>query len=189
MGKIIIVDGSPRMTGNTAVLSGEIGRGITDAGGEFEIVKIQKLSIRPCLGCDVCQKEQNYRCTQKDDMNNLYPLLLDADGVILASPIYWFSVTAQMKAFIDRLYALNKGVTHAFRGKKMAAVLVYGDVDPYISGAINAIGSLNFLFTWIKSTYNRIIYGTAYKVGEVKENTAFMKDAYELGQKMVSFTP
>jgi multimeric flavodoxin WrbA len=186
MVKILIIDGSPRMRGNTAVLSAEIGRGILEAKAEFEIVKLQKLTIKPCLGCEVCQKKKNLRCIQEDDMNSLFPRLLEAGAIILASPIYWFSVTAQMKAFIDRLYALNNGGDNALGGKKMAAVLVYGDEDPYSAGAVNAIGSLKDLFKWIKTKDNTIIYGTAYEAGVVKTNSSFMKKAYNLGKNIAS---
>jgi multimeric flavodoxin WrbA len=117
----------------------------------------------------------------------VYAELLDATAIILATPIYWFSVSAQMKLFIDRFYAFHTSEEYVFKEKPMAAVLVYGDKDPYNSGAVNAIYALKSMFKYNQAKFRKIIYGNAGKAGGVRENTSFMEDALKLGENMRVF--
>lgn len=181
---IVILQGSPRKNGNSAILAEQVQEGIQSVGGTVESVYLHGLNIRPCQGCDGCQQTNDSQCVIKDDMQQLYPKLCDADGIVLASPIYWFSITAQMKLCIDRWYALHRHTGNKLAGKPMGIVLTYGDKDPYTSGAINAIRSYQDMFRYIGSEIKGIVYGSALEAGAIEKQTDVLDGAYKLGQHM-----
>ena len=102
--QIIAINGSPRKGGNTQVLLAAILEGVADKGGEAETVRLNELDFRPCQNCGGCTKKGT--CVLIDDMTPLYDKLLAADGIIVASPIYFYGVSAQTKTFLDRLQAM-----------------------------------------------------------------------------------
>lgn len=102
--KVLALSGSPRRKGNTETLLRAVLRGAEAAGGEIEVVRLYDLRIQPCIGCGGCDKTGE--CVLEDDMQELYPKILAAQRVILASPIYFYGITAQAKAFVDRCQAL-----------------------------------------------------------------------------------
>lgn len=104
MKKVLILEGSPRRNGNSAILSGEFARGAEEAGCSVEKVQIAGKKIAGCLGCNACYRNGGV-CVQKDDMAAIREKMLAADVIVLASPIYFYSMTAQMKAVMDRSYA------------------------------------------------------------------------------------
>ena len=142
-----------------------------------------KLKIGPCLGCDYC-REHEAQCVQDDDMRDLYPKLVGAKAIVIACPIYWFTVNAQTKLFMDRWYALG-GDEHALRHKRFGVILTYGDVDPYRSGAVNAIRTFQDAFAYIGAELVGLVYGSADKPGEMREQCALLEEAYELGKRLV----
>ena len=104
MKKILILEGSPRKNGNTGILSGQFAKGAEQAGGCVEKIRVAEKKVSGCLGCGACEKNGG-ACIQKDDMEEIRAKMLAADSIVLASPIYFYSMTAQMKAVIDRTYA------------------------------------------------------------------------------------
>ena len=102
---VLILMGSPRKTGNTSILCDEFARGAEEAGNQVEKVMVVEKHIDGCLGCNGCQRNGG-TCVQKDDMQDIYQKILADDVVVLASPIYYYTWTAQLKAVIDRTYAL-----------------------------------------------------------------------------------
>ena len=102
--KVLILLGSPRKNGNTELLLKKIMQGIEQAHCSWELIRLPELDIHPCIGCGTCEKEGI--CIFKDDMQNLYERISQADRIIIGSPIYFYNVTAQTKAFIDRCQAL-----------------------------------------------------------------------------------
>jgi putative NADPH-quinone reductase len=102
--KVLGICGSPRRRGNTAVLMSEFLRGSAGAGAKTTLVNLADYTIEGCVGCEQCRRDG--RCTRfHDGMTLLYPLISDADALVLGSPVYHYNVTSQMKACIDRLYA------------------------------------------------------------------------------------
>ena len=184
MTKILFFNGSPRKKGNTSVLIEECMRGIKDSGNKAEVFFLHNMTIGACQFCDWCIDNNALSCVQKDDMNELYPKLLESDIIVLAAPIFWFSVSAQMKLFIDRLYALHGKDGYALINKKIATILVYGDSDIDRSGVNNAIGSIEDLIRYMKSENIGIVHGTAYKIGDAEKNKQLMSQAYDLGLKI-----
>jgi len=104
MDKVLILEGSPRRGGNTQMLVDAVARGILRGGGKVERLRVSELKIAPCVGCGGCDKTGH--CVVKDDMTRLYEKIVLSRRLILASPIYFYSLTAQLKAAVDRGQAL-----------------------------------------------------------------------------------
>ncbi|WP_304407911.1 flavodoxin family protein, partial [Bacteroides acidifaciens] len=102
--RIVILNGSPRMKGNTAGLVEAFKQGAEEAGHTVEVFNLQQMDIRPCLGCLGGGRDSKNPCLQKDDMAKIYPHYETADVLVLASPMYYWSITAQLKTVIDRLF-------------------------------------------------------------------------------------
>lgn len=106
--KILILNGSPRPKGNTAVLIDAFVNGAESAGHAVTRFDLQRMDIHPCLGCFGGGKDSGSPCVQKDAMNEIYPVYREADIVVFASPMYYWSVTAQLKTALDRLFAVTE---------------------------------------------------------------------------------
>ena len=104
MKNVLIIIGSPRKKGSTAVLAAEAARGLNEQGIETEMIFLNDLKIRGCQACYWCKKNDVAECAVKDDMQKLHQLMKECDGMIVASPIYFGSVTAQAKAWLDRMF-------------------------------------------------------------------------------------
>jgi multimeric flavodoxin WrbA len=102
--KAVGIYGSPRKGGNTDLLLDSALKGCQERGGDIKRIYVRDLNIEGCKGCDGCAK--NGKCVNKDDMQDIYTLLDDADVIILSSPIFFYSVTSQLKALIDRGQAM-----------------------------------------------------------------------------------
>lgn len=102
--KALVILGSPRKGGNTEILAGQVVAGLKDDGADVEIIRLADYRISPCLACGGCEKTGC--CVIQDDMQKLYPRIDGADRLVLVSPIYFYGVTALLKAFIDRCQAL-----------------------------------------------------------------------------------
>ena len=182
---VLIVKGSPRRNGNSAALADQVAAGARAAGAEVEVVYLHGLKIRPCAGCDSCQETMEKNCIVEDDMQALYPSLRRADVLVFASPVYWFTVSAQTKLFMDRgLYPLNGPEGHALAGKQIAAVLTYGDSDPFTSGGVNALRTFQDAARFIGAEIAGFVYGSASAAGEIREQSDVMERAYQMGLRL-----
>ncbi|MHA1584039.1 MAG: flavodoxin family protein [Promethearchaeota archaeon] len=181
---VLVVLGSPRKNGNSTYLARELEKSINSNGGTVEEIYLNGLSIKPCNHCDVCKNNLDFHCVIKDDMQDLYPKLREADVIVLASPIYWFNYSAQLKLFIDRCYTNNYSEGYALSNKKIAIILTYGDNDLHTSGGINAIRSFEDAFRFVHSQIIGIVHGSAYKIGDAQKNTNLVKQASDLGNKI-----
>ncbi len=181
---IVIVKGSPRREGNSAVLAEQVAEGARSAGARVESFYLHHMDIRACDACDACQSEPYRGCIVEDDMQVLYPKLLEADAIVIASPVYWFTVSAQTKLFMDRCYALVDKEGYALRGKKIGIVMTYGDADPFASGAVNAFRTFQDGFRYVGAPIAGFVYGSASAPGEIRSDTAAMARAYELGRRL-----
>jgi len=179
---ILVLKGSPRENGNSNVLAEQVIVGAKEAGAEVKSFMLHHMDIRPCDACDVCQ--ETGVCIVKDDMQTLYPLLEKADAIVIASPVYWFTLSAQTKLCIDRWYALESPQGSALRGKQIGIILTYGDTDLYTSGGINAIHTFESMFRYIGAEIKGMVYGSANKIGDAEKQPALMDKAYQLGQKL-----
>ena len=116
---ILILQGSPRKSGNTAWMAEEFKKAAEAAGHKVTLVDVAHKKIAGCLACEYCHGKGNGACVQKDDMQELYPLLAEAEVLVIASPVYYFTLSAQIQAPIQRIYNMNKPP----KVKKMAMLL------------------------------------------------------------------
>jgi len=180
---ILILKGSPREKGNSAVLADQLFAGAKEAGAKVESVYLHGMDIQPCDACDVCQNGYE-GCIIEDDMQSLYPKITEADAIVISSPIYWFTISAQTKLCIDRWYALECEEKKTLRGKQLGIVLVYGDTDLYTSGGINAIHTFESLARYVGMDIAGMVYGTAWQLGEAEKQPELMEKAFKLGAKL-----
>ena len=129
--KILVLNGSPRPNGNTAAMISAFLEGAEGGGHDITVVPVCQKKIAGCLACEYCHTKGNGACIQKDDMQEIYPVLDEAEMIVLASPVYYHSFTGQLQCAINRIYALDKPK----KLKKAALILSSGDKDVY-SGAI-----------------------------------------------------
>jgi len=190
--KIVIVKGSPRIKGNSAILAEQVAAGAKAAGAEVESFYLHGMDIQACDACDACQGVADVDCILDDDMQILYPKLREADAVVYASPIYWFTVTAQLKLFIDRCYGMGSDTyeveSHVLAGKRIGVLLTFGGDDPFDAGAINAIRMFQDMFNYIPVESLDIVYGYALDAGEIRKDKDVMEKAHALGKKLAAVT-
>jgi multimeric flavodoxin WrbA len=181
---VLALQGSPRRDGNTAALLESFLDGLR-AGGKQVIqeVTLHGRDIAPCRNCDACRRMQERHCVIDDDMQGLFSPFIEADMVVMASPIYWWNVSAQLKLFIDRLYGLDPE-THPgfFQGKKLVLILTYYSEDPN-SGAEITLS----MFREIAEYTGMPVAGVLrYCSGErhVRETPEALAEARELGRRL-----
>ena len=102
--KVLILSGSPRKGGNSDILCDEFARGAQEAGNEVEKIRVASKKIHPCSACYYC-RDHGGACVHKDDMAAIQQKMIDADVLVLASQVYFYSIDAQLKAVIDRTVA------------------------------------------------------------------------------------
>lgn len=110
--KIVIFNGSPRADGNTAQLIRAFKEGARLAGHSSVCFELARMDIHPCLGCEKGGRDKNAPCVQRDDMDKIYPAYIEADVIVLASPMYYWNFSAQLKCGLDRLYAVTELAGH-----------------------------------------------------------------------------
>ena len=182
--KVLVLMASPRARGNSTILAGEAAKGAKDAGATVEAFRLAKLKIGPCLACDGCRRPGARGCVRKDDIQLLHAKLRASDALIIASPVYWFTMSGQAKLFMDRLYAFGAETYKPLKGKRIGIIMTYGDADPFVSGAVNAFRSFQDAFAYVGAPIKGMVYGTADKPGDVRANESLMKEAYALGRKL-----
>jgi len=182
--KVLIMQSSPRKKGNSATLAEEIAAGAASKGAVVESIFLHQMKIAPCQSCYVCQKKGSKGCAIDDDMQAIYPKLIEADAWVIASPVYWFNMSAQAKLFMDRCFALPCYGSNAFSGKRIGIAMSYGDADPFVSGCVNALRTFQDTFRYVGSKIVGMVYGSAMEAGEIKSNEAVMKQARELGERL-----
>ncbi len=180
---LLILKGSPREKGNSAILADRVAAGAQEAGADIENIYLHALDIRPCDACDACAETEG-ACIIEDDMQPLYPKILQADAIVFASPVYWFTISAQLKLCIDRWYGLQAPGWKKMAGKQAGIVLTYGDSDLYTSGGINAIHTFESMCRFLRMEIVGIIHGTAGDIGDVETQPQLMQQAYQLGQRL-----
>jgi len=182
--KLLILIGSPRKNGNSALLAGHAANAAQQNGAAVETVFLQDLGIRPCEGCSVCRESVDAPCILNDGMAALYPKLREADAILIATPIYSYGMTAQTKLLVDRLYALGSGSGNALKEKRFGFLVVYGAGDPVSAGATTAMRCFHDTFAR-KASWMRTVHGTAYAAGDAAKNERLVQDATQLGADLV----
>lgn len=175
MKKVVVISASPRKGGNSDTLCDEFIRGAVDAGNTAEKIFLGDKTIGFCTACDYCQANGG-ECIQDDDMAEILEKLIDCNVLVLASPVYFYSLDAQMKTLIDRVYPRYTEVS----GKEMYYIVTAADTSvPNMQRTVECFRG--FADCLPESTEKGIIYGTgAWAKGDIKTLPA-MQQAYEMG--------
>jgi Multimeric flavodoxin WrbA len=171
--KILVLNGSPRPEGNTAAMVKAFAEGAEESGHMVTIVDVCRKKIAGCLACEYCHTKGNGKCVQKDDMQEIYPVLQEADMIVLASPIYYHSFTGQLQCAINRIYALDKPANL----KKAALIMSSGSNHVYC-GAIYEYQ--NSFLNYLKLEDMGIF--SAY--GEENKSEEKLEELREFGRKL-----
>ena len=178
--KITMITGSPHKKGTSAMLAEQFSKGATLAGHKVFHFDAANKGIHPCLACDRCHNA-NSECAFSDSMLELNPKLLEADVVVFVSPIYYYNITAQIKAVIDRFYASDA----ALRVPKKA-VLMLTFADETIDAAKGTIASFQAMTKYLGWEMVGIITAAACATVEDIKKTDYPKQAFELGKSLGS---
>ena len=116
--RVLVLQGSPNTDGSTALLAAEFARGAREAGHDVEVVDVATLDMEPCTGCVACG--YGGPCALSDDFDGLRGKILDADALVFATPLYYYGMTAQLKAVVDRFCSANPRIT----GKRLKSALL-----------------------------------------------------------------
>jgi len=184
--QILVLLGSPRKKGNSTTLAQQITKGAESAGAKVETIYLNGLNIKPCQGCYACKKKDSKGCVVDDDMQSLYPKMIASDAWVIATPVYWFNMTAQTKIFMDRCFGLFDAsfTVNPLYKKKIAIAMSYGDSDPFNSGCVNALHSFQDAFRYVGAKIVGMVYGSAEEPGEIASNTELLEQAEALGKKL-----
>lgn len=188
MKKIIIVCGSPRSKGVSSALASSAAACAKKDGVSVELVDMGKLTdVRPCSACDSCMKSRDAGCVIKDDLTFAVESARTADAVLLVGPVYWFSFSSQTKLFIDRAFysMCDLSGAHLMNGKKLGLVLVYGDENPFMAGAVNALRSFQDMAAFMGAGISGLVYGTSHMPADAEDNRPLFESTEALVKKMI----
>ncbi|MFC1847285.1 flavodoxin family protein [Chloroflexota bacterium] len=177
--KAIGIVGSPRQNGNTEILTAHTLKAIAEEGLETELIKLAGRDIRPCDACRACRKEE--RCPIDDDLLPIYNKMKEAEAIILASPVYYGSATAQLKALMDRTGHIS-GSRRVFAGKVGGPLVVARRAGQNFTFAQIMYWFHILGFFVPGSTYWNIAFGR--EKGEVKDDEEGMRTAWNFGKNV-----
>ncbi len=176
--KVLGIVCSPRKGGNTEILVREALAGAEEMGAEVEFLRVSDMNIVACDGCETCH--QFGECRIEDDMQKVSEKMLAADGIILGSPVYFWSVSGQAKTLMDRTYALRYPY-HRLKNKVGGAIVAAGR-----RGSVNALSVINNFFLGHDMLATGLgISGYGTKKEEVKQDKRAMQGARSLGRQVV----
>jgi len=177
MKKVLIICGSPRPQGNSDLLADQFARGAQASGHQATIVHLRDLKINYCIGCLACQRTG--RCIQPDDAPTLLPLVMEADVVCFACPVYYYSVSGQMKVFLDRM---NPLYGHMANKDFYYIVTAMDESHAQLDRAFDALEGFADCFDHIRRC-GRIYGGGAVEKGDIKKLPAYQQ-AYDMGHNI-----
>ena len=175
--KVLLINGSPRINGNTSIALNELAKTLNEEGIETEIIQIGTKDIRGCIACNTCYK--NHKCVFNDIVNEVAPKFEEADGLVIASPVYYASANGTLISFLDRLF-YSTSFDKTMKGGASIAVCRRG-------GASATFDELNKYFTIasmpvVSSQYWNSVHGR--KVGEANKDFEGLQTMRTLGRNM-----
>lgn len=176
--KIVVLSGSPRKGGNSELLCDQFIHGATAAGNQVEKIIVCEKTINYCTACDACQGNGG-RCVQKDDMAEILEKMISADVIVMATPVYFYTMNAQMKTLIDRTYARYTAVSNKEMYFIMTAAVGNKDL---LERTLESFRGFAACLTGAKE--KGVIYGTgAWNKGDIRNSPA-MGQAHEMGKNV-----
>jgi len=189
---LLLVSGSPRAGGNTDTLLGEVAAGFEAAGGASDYLYLRDHKIGYCQGCLACTKQLPRPCVQKDEMDVLYDRILNAQALVLGTPIYFWGPSAQMKTFLDRWFPFGDWQkttwVKALQGKPTGLVMVYAEEEPLVSGVDLTYRQLHIVVTCTGGRVIGTVHGTGEHPGDVLKRPELLSAACNLGGMLYART-
>ena len=181
MKKIVILNGSPRKNGNTSALVEAFVRGAESMGNEVTEFFLDRMEIHGCKGCFGGHSSQACPCEQKDDMDKIYPEVRESEVIVLATPLYYWNMSGQIRTAIDRLFALEEGDGNLLRGHDRACALLMAAEGHGFDDVVLYYEHLMEHLQW--KDLGHILAGGNGDVGDI-EGKAELQQAYELGKSI-----
>lgn len=180
--KCLIISSSPRRYGNSEVLCQQFARGAQAQGVDVEIIHLNDYQIAPCIACEYCRHHDN-QCFRQDDANQIIQKMIDADIWVLSTPVYFYSVSAQLKLLIDRLFAREYEIRESSKRKDAYFIITSGSPDH--QQMVGTIESLRGFIRVLRTVDEKgIIYGTgAFQIGDAIKHPSY-QESYEMGQQI-----
>lgn len=186
--KVLIISGSPKKDGNTASLVDWLAQGAQEKGSQVEIIPVAFLKYKHpgCTACRVCQNSKEYECVIKDDAREVLKKMAKAEFIVMATPLYFFSASAQLKVIFDRMFSLYKWdnqantFTSPLKGKTFALIAsAYEDVG---LDALEAPFRLTADYSGMK--FQSLLIPNAGVSGSLKNNQKIKEQALDFGRKL-----
>ncbi len=188
--KVIAFNGSPRVDGNTDILLKETLRAAEEGGHEIRLFRLNLMNIKPCQDCGGC--DSTGECVIDDDMNEIYAAIREADRIVLASPIFFFALSAQTKAMIDRCqsfwcekYLLKKPIPGGPYGRKGLLLLV-GGMKKEIGVRCSEETAKAFFRTVSVPEHKTLSFLGVDAKGAILKHATALKDAHVAGKALIS---
>lgn len=178
--KIVILNGSPRKKGNTAALTAEFAKGARESGHEVTEFFLGSMEIHGCKGCFGGGKNPESPCVQKDDMEKIYPFYKEADIVVLATPLYYWTISGQLKCAFDRLFAVAE-CDENYRNPVKESVLIMAAEGNGFDESQHWYDHLEQHIGW--KSLGKVLCGGVMGIGDIKGKKE-LTEAYELGKSI-----
>lgn len=176
MKKVLILSGSPRKGGNSDILCDQFAKGALENGNQVEKIRVREKKIAPCTGCYFCRNSGG-RCALNDDMGDILQKIIDCDVLVLSSPVYFYSMCAQLKAVIDRCVARWTEIAN----KDLYYIMTAAEEDEdTMDGTLACMHGFAMCIDGYEE--KGILYGKGVsEKGEVVNRPELMQIAYEMG--------
>ncbi|MDE7354485.1 MAG: flavodoxin family protein [Acetatifactor sp.] len=179
--KIVILNGSPRKNGNTSELVKEFAKGAQEAGHKVTEFFLSGMDIHGCKGCFGGRSSRECPCVQKDDMNQIYPAVRECDVIVLATPLYYWNMSGQIRTAVDRLFALEEGDGNLLRGHGRASALLMAAEGNGFEDVVSYYDHLMEHLKW--ENLGHVLAGGNGDAGDIKGKPE-LEQAYELGKSI-----
>ena len=179
--KIVILNGSPRRSGNTSALIKAFTEGAESAGHSVTEFFLDRMNIHGCKGCFGGHSGRECPCVQKDDMDQIYPVVKDSEVIVLASPLYYWNLSGQLRTAVDRLFALEEGDGNLLRGHGRASALLMAAEGHGFDDVLLYYDHLMEHLKW--ENLGHVLAGGNGDVGDI-EGKPELQQAYDLGKSI-----
>lgn len=179
--KIVILNGSPRKNGNTSALVKAFREGAECAGHTVTEFFLDHMNLHGCKGCFGGHSDRECPCVQQDDMNQIYPAVRDCDVVVLASPLYYWNLSGQLRTAMDRLFALEEGGQNLLRGNGKSSALLMAAEGYEFDDAVLYYDHLMAHLRW--QNLGHVLAGGNMDVGDVAGKRE-LQEAFALGRSI-----
>ena len=177
---IVILNGSPRKNGNTSALVKAFSEGAESVGNTVTTFRLGSMNIHGCLGCFGGHSTKDCPCVQQDDMNQIYPAVKAANIVVLASPLYYWNLSGQLRTAIDRLFALEEGDGNLLRGERASALLMSAGGH----GSDDVVQYYDHLLEHLRwENLGHVLAGGNMDTGDI-DGKPELQQAYDLGRSI-----